>query len=176
MVDVMIVSFLQRTLSLSTFFFCPHRSLSISSDSYLHWSGLSHRLHSSSSSSFPSYSLSFYDDMSLQLGQALLGPCMFSSSYINFHTSCTLSLTLTYLLLPWIYQVILSLVSELSESLSYSWVNTPLKLLKPRHPFWHLNPWRTTLQVNSVQLSLRSSLPRPSVTKGQSYLIRLSPL
>ena len=49
---------------------------------------------------FPSPSLLFYDDVSLRLGQALLGSCVLFPFYINPCTSCILSLTLTYLLLP----------------------------------------------------------------------------
>ena len=77
---------------------------SIFSDFYLHQSVLSRRLRSSSYSSIPSHSFPFYNDAFLWLGQALLGPCTFSPFYINRRTSCILSLTLTYLTYPWIYQ------------------------------------------------------------------------
>ena len=84
----MIVSFLLRTLSSPTFFFYPCQFPIISSDSYLHRSVLSCQLRSSSYSLLPSCSFLFCDDASLQLGQALLGPWMTSSSYINHRTSC----------------------------------------------------------------------------------------
>ena len=76
----------------------------ITSDFYLHRSVLSCRLRSSFYSSFPSRSFLFYDDASLRLGQALLGPCAFFLFYINHRTSCIVSLTLTYSILPRIYQ------------------------------------------------------------------------
>ena len=82
-----------------------HRFCSlITSDIYLHRSVLLRRLHSSSYSSFPSPSFLFYDDASLWLGQVLLGPCTLFLFYINHRTSCIISLTLTYSILPWIYQ------------------------------------------------------------------------
>ena len=82
-----------------------HRFCScIASDSYLLRSVLSRRLCSSLYSSFPSCSFPFYADASLRFRQALLGPCTFSSSYINPRTSCILSLTLTYSIHPRIYQ------------------------------------------------------------------------
>ena len=58
-----------------------HRLCSLTtSDFYLHRSVLSRRLRSSPYSSFLSPSLSFYDDVSLRLGQVFLGPCTFSLS------------------------------------------------------------------------------------------------
>ena len=45
-----------------------------------------------------------HDDASLWLGQALLGLCAFSLFYINHHTPCIVTLTLTYSILPRIYQ------------------------------------------------------------------------
>ena len=78
-----------------------HRFCSrVSSDSYLLRSILSRRLRSSCYSSFPSCSFPFYADASLRLGQALLGPCALSLLYINQRTSCIISLTLTYSILP----------------------------------------------------------------------------
>ena len=85
---------------LTRIFFHPCQLLAIFSDFYLHRLVLLHRLHSSSYSLFPSYSSSFYGDTSLQLGQALLGPCVLSLFYINHRTSCTSPLTLTYSILP----------------------------------------------------------------------------
>ena len=82
-----------------------HRFCScITLDSYLHRSVLSRRLRSSFYSSFPSCSFPFYADASLRLGQALLGPCAFFPLYINQRTSCIVFLTLTYSILPRIYQ------------------------------------------------------------------------
>ena len=77
-----------------------HFSSFVSSDSYLHRLVLSRRLRNSRYSSFPSCSFPFYADASLRLGQALLGPCAFSLFYINQCTSCIISLTLTYSILP----------------------------------------------------------------------------
>ena len=92
--------FFSRILLRSLLFSSPHFCSCISSDSYLHRSVLSHRLRSSFYSSFPSCSFTFYADASLRLGQALLGPCAFSLFYINRRTSCIISLTLTYSILP----------------------------------------------------------------------------
>ena len=91
-------------LFLFTFSFLPCRFPPISSDFYLHRSVLLHQLRSSFYSSFPSCSSMFYDDASPRLGQVLLGPCKSILFYINLCTSCILSLTLTYSILPQIYQ------------------------------------------------------------------------
>ena len=87
-----------------TFFFLLCWPLTISLDTHLHWSVLSCQLRSSDYSLFLSYSFSFYNDTSLRLGRALLGLCTFPDPYINLRTSCNPSLTLTYSILPWIYQ------------------------------------------------------------------------
>ena len=92
------------TLFLGSFLVCCCSFLTISLDLHLHQSVLSHRLCSPTYSLFLSYSFSFYDDTSLRLGQALLGLCASSISYINCHISGNLSLTLTYSILPQIYQ------------------------------------------------------------------------
>ena len=82
--------FLHCTLSSFTFSLHPCWFLTIFSDFYPHRLVLSHRLHSSFYTSLPSYSLTFYDDTSLCLGQALLGLCTLSSFYINCRISCIL--------------------------------------------------------------------------------------
>ena len=82
-----------------TFSSHPHYFSAIPSDFYLHQLVLSCQLRSSTYSSLLSYSFSFYDDTSLGLGQVSLGLCTLLSSYINCHTSCSLSLTLTYSIL-----------------------------------------------------------------------------
>ena len=82
-----------------------HRFCSfITSDIYLLRPVLLRQLRSSSYSSFPSPSFLFYDDASLRLGQALLGLCALFLFYINRRTSCIVSVTLTYSILPRIYQ------------------------------------------------------------------------
>ena len=106
--------FLQRTLSSLAFLFCPRWFFVISLDFNLHQSVLSHQLRSSFYSSFPPYSFSLYDDVSLWLGQALVGLCALPSFYINHRTSCTSPLTLTYSITSRIYQGLSPLISNLS--------------------------------------------------------------
>ena len=92
-------SFLSTYSDPTCLFFCPCHFFVISSDFNLHRSVLSHRLCSSFYSLLPLCSL----DVSLQLGHTLLGLCTLLLFYINHCTTCTASLTLTYLIIPRIY-------------------------------------------------------------------------
>ena len=136
----------------------------VASDFHLHRLVLSHRLRSSFYSSFLSLSIPFYDDASLRLGQALLGPCAFFPFYINCSTSCIVFLTLTYSISPRIYQGHYSL-SWISLSPRRTIESTLLWTL--RTPGVRLDAWTPKEQLlgwSPDQSSLRLYLPGPSVT------------
>ena len=133
-------------------------------DIYLHRLVLLRRLCSSFYSSFPSPSFPFYDDASLWLGQALLGPCVLFLFYMNRHTSYIVSLTLTYSILSRIYQ----------GHCSLSWISlSPRRTIESTLP-WNLRtpgvrldartPKERLLGQSRDQSSLRLYIPGPSVT------------
>ena len=143
-----------------TYRFCPH----IASDSYLHRSVLSRQLRSSSYSSV-SITFSLVPCWRVPLIRAgVTWPVRTLSFYINRSTSCITSLTLTYLILPRIYQghcslprISLSPRRTIESTLLWTlW--TPSVRLDARTPKERL------LGRSHDQSSLRLYLPGPSVT------------
>ena len=161
----------------SMFPFHPHDFLIIPSDFYLHQLVLSCWLHSStySSTSLIFFLVLWWHVLWIRAGvTGSVHNTLFL--YIYHHTSCMFSLTLTYSITSWIYQGLRLLALE---SLSLCCTIESMLLWNLRTYGICLDAWIpqwTTLKANLVQLSLCLSLPRPSITKGQSYLTRLSPI